>query len=41
MDPRVIRKQYGALFLNSLPQTMTSLKESSSILIDIENFLYS
>lgn len=41
MDPRIVRKHYGALFLNSLPPTLRSLKESSSILIDIENFLYS
>ena len=41
MDPRIVRKQYGALFLNSLPPTITSLKESRSIAIDIENFLYS
>lgn len=39
-DPRIIRKNYGAFFLNSLPGTARSVKESALLLEDIERFLY-
>ncbi|MDR1895092.1 MAG: ATP-dependent DNA helicase, partial [Spirochaetales bacterium] len=40
LDPRVIRKAYGGIFLESLPETRRSLKESSRLLGDIEGFLF-
>ncbi|HUZ17795.1 MAG TPA: helicase C-terminal domain-containing protein [Spirochaetia bacterium] len=40
LDPRIVRKSYGPLFLESLPETMLSLKAGSSVLADLENFLY-
>ncbi|MBI9103092.1 MAG: helicase c2 [Spirochaetales bacterium] len=40
LDPRIIRKSYGSLFLGSLPMTGRSIKEKSGVLVDVENFLY-
>ena len=40
LDSRVIKKRYGSLFLNSLPPARRSVKESESILLEIEDFLY-
>ena len=41
LDGRLLKKQYGALFLQSLPQTKTSFSGFDSILRDTENFLFS
>jgi ATP-dependent DNA helicase DinG len=40
LDGRLLKKQYGQLFLNSLPETRTSFGEIDSIMRDMENFLY-
>jgi len=40
MDGRVLKKQYGRLFLNSLPETRTSFGDLEGIMRDIESFLY-
>lgn len=40
-DVRVAKKSYGRLFLQSLPPARTSLRESSSLLLEMENFLFS
>ena len=39
-DNRLLTKQYGRLFIESLPGTRTSFRESSVILKDVENFFY-
>ena len=39
-DSRIIKKHYGKYFLNSLPETGLSIKDSGEMLIDIENFFY-
>jgi ATP-dependent DNA helicase DinG len=41
LDGRLIRKRYGAFFLQSLPETLTSFTDFSCILRDTENFLFS
>jgi ATP-dependent DNA helicase DinG len=41
LDGRIIKKRYGSLFLNSLPETKTSFGDFADILRDIENFLFS
>jgi ATP-dependent DNA helicase DinG len=41
LDSRLIKKQYGSLFLQALPETRTSFSDFSSILRDTENFLFS
>jgi ATP-dependent DNA helicase DinG len=41
LDSRLIKKRYGSLFLQSLPETRTSFSEFSGILRDTENFLFS
>jgi len=41
LDGRIIKKQYGGLFLQSLPETLTSFSGFSGMLRDIENFLFS
>jgi ATP-dependent DNA helicase DinG len=41
LDPRIVKKNYGSAFLKSLPETKISIKDSVSLLTDIENFLYS
>lgn len=40
LDPRIIKKSYGKLLISSLPETARSIKKSSSMLLDLENFLY-
>ena len=40
LDGRITKKRYGAFFLESLPQTMTSFSDFSGMLCDVENFLY-
>ena len=40
MDGRVLRKNYGSVFLRSLPQTLLSRKRFASVLEDAENFIY-
>ena len=40
LDSRLHKKQYGPLFLHSLPETKTSFNELNIILQDMENFLY-
>jgi ATP-dependent DNA helicase DinG len=41
LDSRIFRKFYGRAFLNALPETRTSFKEYSSVLRDVEDFLFS
>ena len=40
LDGRIIKKNYGQLFLRSLPETKTSFTELDGILRDMERFLY-
>jgi len=40
MDTRVVNKNYGTVFLRSLPETLVSRKRFSSVLEDLENFIY-
>jgi ATP-dependent DNA helicase DinG len=40
LDSRIIKKKYGQLFLQSLPETKTSFCNFDNILMDIENFIY-
>ena len=40
LDARLHKKNYGALFLQSLPETRTSFSDLSGILRDTENFLF-
>jgi ATP-dependent DNA helicase DinG len=40
LDSRVVKKKYGQLFLQSLPETKTSFGDFNSILQNIENFIY-
>jgi ATP-dependent DNA helicase DinG len=41
LDGRILRKRYGEFFIRSLPKTRTSFGEFSSVLQDVERFLYS
>ncbi|MDR2543588.1 MAG: ATP-dependent DNA helicase DinG [Treponema sp.] len=41
LDGRILKKSYGKLFLQSLPETKTSFDCFNNIIVDIENFLYS
>ena len=41
LDPRIIRKKYGSILIDSLPDTAKSIGSSKKILEDMENFLYS
>jgi ATP-dependent DNA helicase DinG len=41
LDGRIIKKRYGAFFLQSLPETRTSFSCFSGLLRDTENFLFS
>ncbi|HCC37013.1 MAG TPA: ATP-dependent DNA helicase DinG [Treponema sp.] len=41
LDGRLVKKQYGAFFLNSLPETKTAFTGFSGIVRGMENFLYS
>jgi len=40
LDGRILKKAYGRLFLDSLPETKTSFSCLDNILINMENFLY-
>jgi ATP-dependent DNA helicase DinG len=40
LDGRLLKKNYGRLFLQSLPETKTSFSSLNNIVTDIENFLY-
>jgi len=40
LDGRLIKKNYGQLFLHSLPETRVNFTDLSNILKDMENFLY-
>ncbi len=40
-DPRILRKSYGRIFLQSLPETRRSFGSEEQILRDVEDFLYS
>jgi len=40
LDGRILKKRYGAFFLQSLPETRTSFGDFAGILRDMENFLY-
>ena len=40
LDGRLLKKQYGSFFIQSLPETRTSFTGSANILRDVENFLY-
>jgi ATP-dependent DNA helicase DinG len=40
LDGRLLKKQYGRLFLHSLPETKTCFAGIDSIMRDMENFLY-
>ncbi|OQY34692.1 MAG: hypothetical protein B6241_03900 [Spirochaetaceae bacterium 4572_59] len=40
LDSRIVRKNYGTLFIRSLPETIISRKSFSSMLEDLENFIY-
>jgi ATP-dependent DNA helicase DinG len=40
LDSRIVKKSYGTLFLDSLPETKRSLTESGRLLADVERFLY-
>jgi ATP-dependent DNA helicase DinG len=40
LDSRVLKKQYGRLFLQSLPKTRTSFVEFNDLLRKVEDFLY-
>ncbi len=41
LDPRIIRKRYGSILVNTLPETAKSIGNSKKIYEDMENFLYS
>ena len=41
LDSRIIRKAYGRVFINSLPETARSIRRAESVLLDAENFLAS
>jgi len=40
LDSRLVKKKYGQLFLQSLPETKVSFCDFDNILRDIENFMY-
>ncbi len=40
LDPRLLKKRYGRVFLDSLPETRRSFKPLASVLEDLEAFLY-
>jgi len=40
LDGRILKKAYGGIFRQSLPETKTSFNDLNLILQDIENFLY-
>ena len=40
LDGRILKKNYGRLFLGSLPETKNSFSGFTAMLRDVENFLY-
>jgi len=40
LDGRILKKNYGKLFLQSLPETKVSFDNLNNIITDIENFMY-
>ncbi len=40
LDGRLIRKRYGTVFIESLPETKYSFKPGKSLMDDLENFFY-
>ncbi len=40
LDPRIVQKRYGALFIESLPETARSFANRRRVMEDIERFLY-
>ncbi len=40
LDSRIVKKNYGSLFIRSLPETIISRKSFRSVLEDMENFIY-
>jgi len=40
LDPRLVTRNYGVMFLRSLPKTLISRKSFVSVLEDLENFIY-
>ncbi len=40
LDSRIVRKAYGRIFINSLPDTARSIKPAEGILRDAENYLF-
>jgi ATP-dependent DNA helicase DinG len=40
LDARLLRKNYGEIFLHSLPETRTSFSDLQGVLRDAENFLF-
>jgi len=40
LDGRILKKAYGSLFRQALPDTRTSFSDFNNILLDIENFFY-
>ncbi len=40
LDSRILRKNYGTIFLKSLPETQVSVKTFPRVLENLENFIY-
>ncbi len=40
LDSRIVKKSYGRVLLETLPETLTKLEESTSLLQSVEDFLY-
>ncbi|MDR0502639.1 MAG: ATP-dependent DNA helicase DinG [Treponema sp.] len=40
LDSRLLKKNYGQLFIQSLPETKTSFNNLDKIILDVENFLF-
>ncbi len=40
LDSRMVKKAYGRIFVNSLPETARSIKPAEGVLRDSENYLY-
>ena len=39
LDSRIVKKRYGSIFIQSLPETSRSVKDSAAVLRDCESFL--
>ncbi len=39
-DPRIVRKRYGSIFIDSLPTMMRATKDSDALMQDIEQFYF-